>query len=226
MTALGTETFTRRGGSATRPTERIAVQLHARDVICEAGVASQLRPRPEVRVVGPDEVDGARVTVVVVDTLDGQAMQVLRGLRARNTSRVVLVAGQIDDDDVMSAAEVGVIGMVRRSDATADRLVDVIRRAAAGEATLPPDLLSRLMSEIGRAQRQALEPGVKPHAGLRRREVDVLRLVAEGYDTVEIATRLRFSERTVKNVLHDVTNRLHLRNRSHAVAYALRHGLL
>jgi len=54
----------------------------------------------------------------------------------------------------------------------------------------------------------------------------VLRLVSDGHDTSEIATTLCYSERTVKNVLHDVTTRLNLRNRSHAVAYAMREGLI
>lgn len=62
--------------------------------------------------------------------------------------------------------------------------------------------------------------------GLRDREIAVLRLVAEGMDTAEIARRLAYSERTVKNILHDVTTRLELRNRSHAVAYALREGFI
>ena len=55
---------------------------------------------------------------------------------------------------------------------------------------------------------------------------DPLRLVADGKDTQEIARELSYSERTVKNVLHDVTSRLQLKNRTHAVAYALRQGLI
>ena len=62
--------------------------------------------------------------------------------------------------------------------------------------------------------------------GLRSREIAVLRLVAEGYDTGEIARELCYSERTIKKVLHDMTMRLNLRNRSHAVAYALRGGFI
>ena len=54
----------------------------------------------------------------------------------------------------------------------------------------------------------------------------MLRLVAEGLDTGEIAKELAYSERTIKNVIHDVTSRLNLRNRSQAVAYALREGLI
>ena len=68
-------------------------------------------------------------------------------------------------------------------------------------------------------------PGA-PTSGLAPREVDVLRLVAEGLDTVEIAGKLSYSERTVKNVMHGLTTRLRLRNRAHAVAYALREGYI
>ena len=73
---------------------------------------------------------------------------------------------------------------------------------------------------------QVLAPRGLSFAGLNDRERDVLRLVAEGHDTAEIATLLSYSERTVKNVLHDLNTRLQLRNRSHAVAYAVREGLI
>ena len=66
----------------------------------------------------------------------------------------------------------------------------------------------------------------EPTALLTDREVDVLRLLSEGWDTAEIASKLAYSERTVKNVIHDITARLQLRNRSHAVAYAVRQGLI
>jgi DNA-binding NarL/FixJ family response regulator len=61
-------------------------------------------------------------------------------------------------------------------------------------------------------------------AGLTARERDVLALVAEGYSTREVATRLAYSERTIKNIVQDVTERLSLRNRTQAVAYAVRNG--
>ena len=75
-------------------------------------------------------------------------------------------------------------------------------------------------------QRQILAPRGLRFSGLSEREIEVLRLVAEGLDTGEIARRLSFSERTIKSVLHDVTTRLQLRNRAHAVAYAVREGLI
>jgi DNA-binding NarL/FixJ family response regulator len=79
---------------------------------------------------------------------------------------------------------------------------------------------------VGRLQREVLSPRGMAFSGLTDREANVLRLVADGYDTAEIADRLAWSERTVKNVIHDITTRHQLRNRSHAVAYAVRAGLI
>jgi DNA-binding NarL/FixJ family response regulator len=58
------------------------------------------------------------------------------------------------------------------------------------------------------------------------REIEVLRHLSEGKDTTEIAEAMAYSERTIKNIIHDVTTRLKLRNRSHAVAYAMKSGII
>ena len=71
-----------------------------------------------------------------------------------------------------------------------------------------------------------LSPRGLTFSGLTEREAAVLRLLADGYDTAEVGRRLFYSERTVKNIIHDVTSRLELRNRAHAVAYAIREGLI
>jgi DNA-binding NarL/FixJ family response regulator len=82
------------------------------------------------------------------------------------------------------------------------------------------------MTQFGRLQREVLAPrGIGP-AGLSEREIDVLRMLAEGHDTAAIANSLAYSDRTIKNIIHDVTVRLNLRNRSHAVAYAVKSGLI
>ncbi|WP_251840591.1 response regulator transcription factor [Oceanitalea stevensii] len=206
--------------------ERVPVWVSARDPISEAGVVSQLRPRPEVRIVGRDEDDEALVAVVISDNLDGDTLRMLRAVQRKGFTRTVLVVGQLEDSDLVTAIEAGVVGLVRRGEATSDRLVAVIRAAATGDGTVPPDLLGRLMDQVGKLQRQVLEPRGLTFTGLAAREIEVLRLIADGYDTGEVARRLSYSERTVKNVLHDVTSRLQLRNRSHAVAYALREGLI
>lgn len=206
--------------------KQIPVHVCAWDPILQAGVVSHLRPRPEVRVLSDAEADQARVTVVVVDVVDDNAVQLLKRTQRGGESRTVLVAGSLDDSDLVSAVEAGVVGLLRRHEASPDRLVTAITGAASNEGTVPPDLLGRLLDQIGALQRGVLGPRGLTFNGLATREIEVLRLVADGCDTSEIADRLAYSERTVKNVLHDVTTRLQLRNRSHAVAYALRQGLI
>ena len=206
--------------------ERIPVYVHTDDPISQVGVSGQLRPRPEVLVLADEERENAKVAVVVTDRVTEETLRVLRTLSRTGNARAVLVATQLDDADLIAAIESGAAGLVRRHEATPDRLVSVITAAAAGEGAVPPDLLGRLLDQVGRLQRQVLSPRGLTFSGLADREVEVLRLVADGLDTAEIADKLAYSQRTVKNVLHDVTNRLQLRNRSHAVAYALRHGLI
>jgi DNA-binding NarL/FixJ family response regulator len=205
--------------------ERILVAVHARDPISQAGIASQLRARPEVALAENGDA-AATVAIVVADEVDEPTIQTLRAVQRGGCRRVLLVATRLDEGALLSAVEAGACGMLRRAEATPERLVGAIRTAAAGDGTVPPDLLGRLLDQVGRLQRQVLAPRGLTFVGLTDRETKVLRLVADGFDTAEIATNLAYSERTVKNVIHDVTARLQLRNRSHAVAYALRAGLI
>jgi DNA-binding NarL/FixJ family response regulator len=211
---------------------RIPVLVHAEDPVSRSGVEAQLRGQPgvEVRLHGDNggdaPVPAGAVAVVVVDDIDERASQSIRALARAGAQGVLVVAGRLDDAAVLAVTEAGACGLVRRSDAVPERLVPAIRAAAAGDGTVPPDLLGRLLEQIGRLQRQVLSPRGLTFGGLTDREVKVLKLVADGWDTSEIADDLSYSERTVKNIIHDVTSRLQLRNRSHAVAYALRQGLI
>jgi DNA-binding NarL/FixJ family response regulator len=206
--------------------DRIPVCIHADDPISQLGVAAELRPRPEVLVLGADEIDEARVAVAVTGAVTDETLRALRSVAKTSAARVVLVAPEIEESDLVSVVEAGVVGVVRRRDATPERLVTVVKSAAAGEGAVPPDLLGRLLDQVGRMQRQVLGPRGLNLNTLTEREAQVLRLVAEGCDTAEIAATVSYSARTVKQVLHDVQNRFHLRNRCHAVAYAMRHGLI
>ena len=202
----------------------IQLQVHASDPISQAGIEAALRARTEVQLVEPGE--GADVAVVVADEVDDETVRVLKGPLRNGCSRAVLVVTRIDDAGLLAAVEAGACGLLRRTDATPLNLVGAVRAASVGNGTVPPDLLGRLLGQIGRLQQHVLGPRGLTLAGLSEREISVLRLVADGYDTGEIARNLCYSERTIKNVIHDVTSRLHLRNRSQAVAYAVREGLI
>lgn len=206
--------------------DRVTVDVRAHDPISQAGLASHLRTRPEVRLVDQDGTEPPEVVVVVADSVDESVLQALRQIHRTSSARGVLVTTHIDEQQLLSAAECGFVGIVRKAEATAERLVKVIQAVAAGEGHVPPDLLGTLLEQVGKLQGEVLAPRGLNFTGLAAREIEVLRLVAEGCDTADIALKLAYSERTIKNVLHAVMTRLNLRNRSHAVAYALRQGLI
>jgi DNA-binding NarL/FixJ family response regulator len=197
------------------------------DPITHAGLTSTLRFRPEVRIESEAALgQPGSVALVVCDAVDDSTLCTLRRLARTSPARLVLVAARIDDAALLEVVETGVCGVIRRSEASAERLAATIRAASAGDGSVPSDLLGRLLGQVGRMQRTVLtQRGLAP-ASLSEREISVLRLAADGWATSEIAERLRYSERTVKNVLHDITTRMNLRNRCHAVAYALRAGII
>ncbi|MGH9115169.1 MAG: helix-turn-helix transcriptional regulator [Acidimicrobiales bacterium] len=205
---------------------RVSVSVHASDPVSAAGVAVELRLRPDLLVVDDSVANRAQVAVVVVDEVDRFAVRSVRAIQRDGCRRVVMVVTRLDDAGLLAAVEAGASGILRRSEAVADRLAESVLTAANGDGSVPPDLLGRLLEQMSRLQRQVLAPRGLSLSGFTDREVDVLRLLSEGWDTAEIATKLSYSERTVKNVIHDITVRLQLRNRSHAVAYAMRAGLI
>lgn len=207
-------------------TTRVSVVVYAEDPVLRAGVVHQLRPRPEVEVLTPQEESQAAVSLVVVDEVDDNAARLLRRLQRSTTTRTGVVVGRIDREALQTTVECEVAAVIRRADASQDRLVHAVVALAKGEAVLPGDLLATLLNHVGKLQRNTLDPNGPTLSTLTPRETDMLRLISEGLGTAEIASRLSYSERTVKNILHGVTTRLHLRNRAHAVGYVMRHGLI
>jgi DNA-binding NarL/FixJ family response regulator len=201
-----------------------AVSVHASDPLSRAGIASQVNEHPGLRLA----MNGtpADVAVVVTDAVDQSAVQAIRAASRDGGTRVVAVVGQADDAGVLAAVEAGASGLLRRREADTQRLAAAVRAAASGDGTLPPDLLGRLLRQVGQLQRDVLGPQGLNLSGLTEREVKVLRLVADGLSTAEVARTLAYSERTIKNIIQDVVSRFRLRNRAHAVAFALREGLI
>ena len=220
--ALAAESRTK-GEAVPDPTR---VRVRATDPVSEAGVASQLRVQHDLEVLSSDSPARPDVVVLVADRVDEPTAAGIRATRDSGGPRVVLVVGSVDGVEVLAAVEAGVAAIVRRCEATPDRLSTAIRAAATGDGHLPPDLLGRLLQQVGDAQRKAVAPAGLTFGGLTQRELTVLRLIADGYSTSEIATRMAYSERTIKNSIHDLVSRFHLRNRTHAVAFAVRQGLI
>jgi DNA-binding NarL/FixJ family response regulator len=200
----------------------VMVRVHALDPISESGILSQLRQCPDIQVT--DDVPKSSVALAVTDSVDDGAARWLRALHQGDGLPIVLVVGQLDAGTLITVIESGVRAVARRSEATPQRLAQLLRGTAASRGELPPDLLGQLLDQVGHLNRSLLAPRGLGLNGLTHRESDILRLVADGLSTREVASQLAYSERTIKAVIQELTTRLALRNRSHAVAHAVRNG--
>jgi DNA-binding NarL/FixJ family response regulator len=207
----------------------VLVRVHALDPISESGILAQLRECPDIRVAdsgnhGAGQTAQPSVALAVIDLADDDATSWLRGLHRRDGLPLVLVVGQLDSRALVTVVESGVRAVTRRCEATPARLSQLLHAAAANCGELPPDLLGQLLDQVGELNRSQLGPRGLNLNGLTHRENTVLRLVADGLSTREIASQLAYSERTIKAVIQELTTRLYLRNRAHAVAHAVRNG--
>lgn len=205
--------------------EPVRVAVYSPDPLTVTGLSSALSAEPGVEVLEGLPSTGVDVRVVATHQLTPDVLSLLRRAAATRVP-VVLVVNELTEPQLLAAVECRVVAVLARQTVTGERLAHSARTAASGGGVLPPALLGELLKHLERLQREVLAPQGLNAAALNPREVDVLRLMAEGMDTAEIAGKLCYSERTVKNVISGVTQRLNLRNRSHAVAYALRRGMI
>ena len=148
---------------------------------------------------------------------------VLATRRIRQTSprtQVVVLTSFAQDELIFSAIKAGALSYLLK-DADAETVLAAIHAASRGEATLHPRIAQRLMAEV-----TAPTAGRDPAAGLTAREIEVLRLIAQGHSNAEIAAELVVTERTVKAHVSNLLGKLHLSDRTQAAIYAWREGLV
>jgi DNA-binding NarL/FixJ family response regulator len=134
---------------------------------------------------------------------------------------VVVCSSLCTEAAVLAALQAGALGVLRKETLSTESLASAVRAAADGTGVVTSELLRGLLD--------GLSPnGHDPPSAsrLNEREQQVLSLIAAGHPTREVAQQLCYSERTVKNVLHDVVTKLNARSRSQAVAHAVREGLI
>lgn len=205
--------------------ERVRVVVQTADHLSMAGLTSYLGSRAEIEVLDRDRRTRAHVVVVAVDRMGPEVLTELRRVAADSGAPVVLVLDEVGEKDVLAAVEYRVVAILPRTAATGERVLRSVLAAASGGGVMPPSLVAELLRHVERLQRELVSPDTSAPK-LTPREADVLRLMADGLGTAEIAGKLCYSERTIKNVFYGLTTRLNLRNRPHAVAYALRKGMI
>ncbi|MET9263600.1 response regulator transcription factor [Amycolatopsis sp. NPDC004079] len=205
-------------------------------VLVRTGLVTIIDAQPDLEVVGECGDGQAAVKlarelspdVVVMDVrmpvLDGiTATRLLAGPDVAAPVKVLVVTNFNLDENVYQALRAGAAGFLLK-DAPPDQLLDGIRTVAAGAALLDPEVTRQLVGRYAtRIRPAAADPGDLP---LAPRELEVLRLVAEGLSNSEIAATLVLSQETVKTYVSRMLAKLGVRDRVQAVVYAYRHGLV
>jgi DNA-binding NarL/FixJ family response regulator len=139
-------------------------------------------------------------------------------------TRVVVLTISADDDDVMDAVMAGACGYLLKDSSIQDLIVG-IRAAAAGESLISPQIAGKLLQRL-RSQSTSEDAAATIRAELSDREIEVLKLIANGKDNAQIARDLFISPKTVKNHISNILMKLQIDNRIQAAVYAVRSGIV
>jgi NarL family two-component system response regulator LiaR len=211
-------------------TETIRVLICDDHQVVRQGIRAFLSTRSGIAVVA-EASDGAeaitlarqlRPDVILMDLLmpNVDGIEAVRQIRAEQPdARILVLTSFATDDQVFPAIKAGALGYLLK-DSSPTELVEAISQVYRGESSLHPSVARKLLQELSRPPKQ--EPTVDP---LTEREVEVLRLVAQGRSNQEIANELVVSEGTVRTHVSSILSKLHLASRTQAALYALRTGL-
>jgi NarL family two-component system response regulator LiaR len=156
---------------------------------------------------------------LVMPGMDG--VEVTRRLKAVSPrTQVIVLTSYHDDEHIFPALKAGALSYLLKDVSTIE-LGDAVRRASRGEAVMHPRVAARVVQEL-----RAPPRGSQVVPVLSEREMEVLRLIAEGIGNAEIAERLVISENTVKSHVGNILGKLHLADRTQAAVYAWRQGLV
>ena len=210
--------------------DRIRILIADDHAVVREGLRTLITSEPELEVVG-EAVDGEqavrkaralRPDVILMDLVmprkDG--LQAIGEIAEENPdARILVLTSFADDDKVFPAIKAGALGYLLK-DSSPIELLQAVRDVARGVSSLHPTIALKLIREINRPS--DLPPAPEP---LTAREVEVLRLVAQGLSNQQIADRLVISEWTVRKHVHHILGKLHLANRTQAALFAHREGI-
>lgn len=213
-------------------TEPITVLLVDDHAVVRQGVRAFLETQPDIAVVGEADSGDAAVRVaaeqapdvvlmdLVMPGMDGvEATRRLKQVSPR--SQVIVLTSYHQDEHIFPAIRAGALSYMLK-DVGPQELANAIRKAAVGEAVLHPRVAARVVQELHGATKDA----VNPFTDLSERELEVLKLIADGASNEEIAARLVISEKTVKSHVSNILSKLHVADRTQAAVYAWREGVV
>ena len=210
--------------------EAIRVFVAEDHTVVRKGICALLTLEPGIEVVGEaangreavSRIERLHPDVVVMDLVmpEMDGIEAIRQIMARHPqARILVLTSFATDDKVFPAIKAGALGYLLKDSEPRD-VVEAIRQVHRGESSLHPRIARKLMRELSRPAEQP--PTADP---LTEREMEILRLVAQGKSNREIADDLTVTEGTVRVHVSNILGKLHLASRTQATLYALREGL-
>jgi two-component system, NarL family, response regulator LiaR len=217
-------------------TEPITVLMVDDHALVRQGVRAFLETQPDLTVVAEAESGEEAIRLaaelvpdvvlmdLVMPEMDGvEATRRLKQVSPR--SQVIVLTSYHEDEHIFPAIRAGALSYLLK-DVSAHELADAVRKAARAEAVLHPRVAARVVQELYGSARGTGGAHLNPFTELSERELEVLRLIADGMSNEEIAERLVISEKTVKSHVSNVLGKLHVADRTQAAVYAWREGIV
>lgn len=212
--------------------ESISVLLVDDHSVVREGVRAFLVTQPDITVVGEagsgeeairlaeQHVPDVILMDLIMPNMDG-VETTRRVKQVSPRSQVVVLTSYHEDEHIFPALKAGALSYILK-DLSAQELALAVRKAAAGEAVLHPRVAARVIKELqGRR-----EDAVNPFTELSERELEVLKLIADGMSNAEMAAKLVLSEKTIKGHVSNILGKLHLADRTQAAVFAWRQGVV
>jgi len=212
--------------------DRITILLVDDHEVVRQGVRAFFETLAEIEVVG-EAKNGAEAVklaeehipnVVLMDLImpgmDGvEATRLIKNISPR--TQIVVLTSYHDDEHIFPALQAGALSYMLK-DVRMDELAEAVKRAALGEAVLHPHVAARVIVEIQGNKKDVFNP----LSDLTNREMEILKLIAEGSSNSELAKQLVISMHTVKGHVSNILSKLHLADRTQAAVYAWQKGVV
>lgn len=203
--------------------------------IVRTGIRQLLQTEADIAVVG--EAGGVKeavrkavelqpdIVLMDITLADGSGIEATQQIKERCPKTQVLILTVYDDQDtVLKAVQVGAVGYVLK-DLPPEYLAGAIRSIHSGRTIINPAIARKMVERLASTEHEILINSMRKGPGLTEREIEVLKGVAQGLSDKELALKLFLSEPTIKSHLRSIYQKLSLKNRAQATAYAIRHGL-
>jgi NarL family two-component system response regulator LiaR len=213
-------------------TDKISILITDDHALVRQGIRAFLELQPDLAVIGEADSGEAAVRmaaelvpdVVLMDLVMpgiGGVEATRRVKQVSPHSQVIVLTSYHEDEYIFPALRAGALSYVLK-DVGPDELADTVRKAARGESVLHPRVASRVVQELRGTRRDT--PNL--FTDLSDRELEVLRLIADGLSNAEIANKLVISEKTVKGHVSNILSKLHMLDRTQAAVFAWQQGLV